>query len=105
MEEKYEIRRARVEFKSYMKIVLIIGFCTGVLTAVFNIGYNLYQNIFGENAVGILASLSWAPLSLLALIICPLSLGVYGLVAYPIYRYITNKWFSVSMCIYGERDH
>jgi hypothetical protein len=105
MEEKYTICRARVEFKSYMKIVLIIGFCTGVLTAVFNLVYNLYQNIFGENSVPILESLGLLPLSLLALVICPLSLGAYGLVAYPIYRYITNKWFTVSLCVYGEREH
>jgi hypothetical protein len=105
MEEQYTIKRARVDFRTYMKIVLIIGFCMGVLTAVLNAIYNLYQNLLGENAIGVMASLGSLPLSLFSIVVAPLSFGAYGLVAYPIYRYITNKWFSVTLSIYGEREH
>lgn len=105
MEEKYVIKRARLEFADYIKIVAIFGLCAGVLTAGINIVVDIYELILGEEGHNFTHFLFGVLMSLVSAILAPVATGLYGVLLFPIYRYITNRWFSMSLSIYGELDH
>lgn len=88
-----------------MKIVVIIGLCAGVLGAGVSIVADLYELIFGEESPGFTDFLLKVLMNLASAILAPVVTGLFGILQFPIYRYITNRWFSMNLSIYGELDH
>lgn len=105
MEDKITIKRARLGFQDYMKIVVIIGLCAGVLSAGISIVADLYELIFAEEGHGFTDFLLKVLMNLASAILAPAVTGLFGVLQFPVYHYITNRWFSMSLSVYGELDH
>lgn len=99
--EEFRIRGARVDFRTYLKIVLILGFCMGLLFAAINLGINFFQLAMGDPDVGVGDLL----LGLTVIVTGPLGIVLAAILAFPIYQYVTNRWFAITWKVFGERDH
>ena len=99
-DQQFDIRRALVDFQTYIKVVATLGFCMGRLFTGINVLINLYQLAAGNPDVGAFDFL----LSLTVVFTGPLGFIVAALISYPIYRFVTNRWFVLSWTVYSVRQ-
>lgn len=101
MEEKIEIRRARIPLDTYLTISILFGISFAILLVALNIAIVLFRLAMGDPEVG-LGDFLWP---FLAVVTVPIYAAITGVLSYPVYRYSVNRWFSMRLKIFGERDH
>jgi uncharacterized membrane protein len=113
MEKKTEIHRVKLDLKSYIKMTFVIGLCLGILGTILNLGLDLFSLIFnlffgppgGELSAHFSFFVLGLPSSFVSLLAAPVSMIVVGLITYPIYKYITNRFFTFTISVYGDVEH
>lgn len=109
MEEAIKIQRIKLDLKSYIKMSFVLGLCLGILGVFLNLGLDLFFLIFGSAEADLSARLSalffGLPSTFSSLLISPVSMMIVGVITYPIYNYISNHFFGLSISGHGEVEH
>lgn len=99
--ELIEIRKMQLSLNSYIKLSLILGLCSSIFWAAIGLVSFIFKLASGDQEVALFELLT----ILSSIFIGPIFMAISFLFGYPIYKYITNRWFSVVITVHGEREH
>ena len=113
MDEKIQIVRVKLDLQSYIKMAFVFGLCLGILGTILNLGFDFFSLIFnlffgppgGDLSAHFSVFVLGLPSSFVSLLATPVSMIVVGLITYPIYKYITNRFFTLTIGVYGDVEH